>query len=85
MFYIFLICPLSKTKIISSLNARCSSGITTAMHLKYLKPIIAEAKLWLKAQSEISLTCYLENVPLETKEHVKCYCNPLSQLGKSLK
>ena len=55
------------------------------MRLKYLKPTMDEAKLWLKAQSKISLTCYPENAPLETRVPVKRYCNLQSQLAKTSK
>lgn len=84
-FYIFQICPfpLSKAKVILPLNSCCSSSITIAMCLKYLKPTIAEAKLRLKAQSKISPMCYPENAPLETRVPVKRYCKP--RLAKTLK
>lgn len=84
-FHVFQICPfpLSKAKVIFPLNSCCSSSISIAVCLKYFKPTIAEAKLRLKAQSKISLMCYPENAPLETRVPVKCYCKP--QLAKTLK
>lgn len=86
MFYIFQICPfhLSKIKILSPLNSCCSSRVTTARCLKCLKPTIAEAQLWLKAQRKFSLTHYPENAPLETWMTVK-HCKSQRELTENIK
>jgi len=87
MFYIFHICPLhfSNTKKTFPSNSYSSSRVATAMQLKCLKLTIAEAKLQLKAQSKISLTCYPENAPLESRLPVKHYYKMQSNLMKTLK